>query len=150
MGFFFFCQQPGCNKKFATEPRYIKHACMNHGRYAENVVVPPIEEFTKPGGRNREPHQRNNRRQRQQPQVEQPPPPVDKPTDARIEELEERLSKYEDVCCICMDLKINAIFLDCGHMSTCIECAKEQHRTTRKCPMCRGPSREVKQVFSDV
>lgn len=37
------------------------------------------------------------------------------------------------ICKVCMVEKVNIVFLPCGHIVTCAECAPAM----RKCPMCR-------------
>ena len=38
------------------------------------------------------------------------------------------------ICKICMDERVNVVFIPCGHIATCLDCAKP----LRKCPMCRA------------
>ncbi|GAA5799994.1 hypothetical protein HPULCUR_005415 [Helicostylum pulchrum] len=46
----------------------------------------------------------------------------------------------EDLLCrVCFDRQQNCVFLDCGHMATCIECAKKLIETRNECPICREP-----------
>lgn len=40
-------------------------------------------------------------------------------------------------CKICQSNDIGAVFLPCGHATTCSTCAKILNFTTRKCPVCR-------------
>ena len=51
-------------------------------------------------------------------------------TRLRPEELKLRDS---DLCNICMSNPIDCLILECGHMATCLTCAK----SLSKCPMCR-------------
>ena len=39
----------------------------------------------------------------------------------------------ENFCKICWDNPINCVFLECGHMMTCIDCSKQ----VAECPVCR-------------
>ncbi|XP_065831604.1 E3 ubiquitin-protein ligase rififylin-like [Oscarella lobularis] len=44
-------------------------------------------------------------------------------------------SASDDVICkICMDAVINCVLLECGHMATCVDCAKQ----LAECPICRA------------
>nr|XP_022291915.1 baculoviral IAP repeat-containing protein 3-like [Crassostrea virginica]XP_022291916.1 baculoviral IAP repeat-containing protein 3-like [Crassostrea virginica] len=38
------------------------------------------------------------------------------------------------LCKICMDERVNVVFIPCGHIATCLDCAKP----LQKCPMCRA------------
>jgi len=43
------------------------------------------------------------------------------------------------ICNICMDKAADALILPCGHMETCMECAKQCMSSSRQCPTCRAP-----------
>jgi len=43
------------------------------------------------------------------------------------------------ICNICMDKAADALILPCGHMETCMECAKRCLISSRQCPTCRAP-----------
>ena len=43
------------------------------------------------------------------------------------------MSIEETTCTICMENKKNVVFLPCGHMCTCAQCAPQVDR----CPLCR-------------
>ncbi|CAF0868565.1 unnamed protein product [Rotaria sp. Silwood1] len=49
----------------------------------------------------------------------------------------------EDLCKVCMDAKIDCVFLDCGHLCTCIRCGKQ----LSECPLCRCYIIRVVRVF---
>lgn len=53
------------------------------------------------------------------------------------ESLEEKLERMQEerTCKICMDAEVGMVFLPCGHLSCCPDCA----RGMDFCPMCRGP-----------
>ncbi|KAJ1667378.1 hypothetical protein IW140_000909 [Coemansia sp. RSA 1813] len=54
----------------------------------------------------------------------------------------------KDVCKICWDASINCVFLNCGHMCTCLECGnKIVESDRRECPICRGHIAKVVHVF---
>ncbi|KAL4647672.1 hypothetical protein GN956_G8083 [Arapaima gigas] len=43
------------------------------------------------------------------------------------------VSREENLCKICMDLPIDCVLLECGHMITCTKCGKRMN----ECPICR-------------
>ena len=48
------------------------------------------------------------------------------------------------LCVICMDKPQETIFLECGHMCCCRECAE---RIMPECPVCREPILRIVNVF---
>ncbi|CAO0794348.1 unnamed protein product [Mucor circinelloides] len=57
-------------------------------------------------------------------------------------------SGNEDTLCrICMDAQQNCVFLDCGHMVTCMDCAKKLIESKNECPICREPILKLVHVF---
>ena len=50
-------------------------------------------------------------------------------------ELENRRLKDQRTCKICMDREIGVVFLTCGHLISCVQCAP----ALRDCPLCRHP-----------
>ncbi|XP_056016208.1 baculoviral IAP repeat-containing protein 7-A-like [Ostrea edulis] len=50
---------------------------------------------------------------------------------------------FDPSCKICFDASFNTVFLPCGHLLCCEECA----RTIRTCPMCRATIASAKKVF---
>ncbi|KAI1725454.1 neuralized domain-containing protein [Ditylenchus destructor] len=46
-------------------------------------------------------------------------------------------------CSICMNSRVNAVIYRCGHMCMCFACAKETHRRSGDCPICRTPIIDV-------
>ncbi|KAI8387268.1 zinc finger, C3HC4 type-domain-containing protein [Blakeslea trispora] len=52
-----------------------------------------------------------------------------------------------NMCRICFDAQQNCVFLDCGHMVTCMECAKKLIETKNECPICREPILKLVHVF---
>lgn len=51
-------------------------------------------------------------------------------------------------CAVCMDRKIDAVYLDCGHSSTCLPCAQQMLGSgNQDCPICRKPCRIVRRIF---
>ena len=58
----------------------------------------------------------------------------------RPEELDVQES---DLCNICMSNPIDCLILECGHMCTCLICAKELF----KCPICRQEIARIVKAF---
>uniref|UniRef100_A0A667YGB3 Baculoviral IAP repeat containing 2 n=1 Tax=Myripristis murdjan TaxID=586833 RepID=A0A667YGB3_9TELE len=54
---------------------------------------------------------------------------VDLPMEEQLRRLQE-----ERTCKVCMDKEVNIVFIPCGHLVVCKECAP----SLRKCPICRG------------
>ncbi len=50
-------------------------------------------------------------------------------------EQENRRLKEQRTCKICMDREIGVVFLPCGHLICCIQCAP----ALKDCPLCRQP-----------
>lgn len=50
--------------------------------------------------------------------------------------MEEQLRRLQEerTCKVCMDKEVNIVFIPCGHLVVCKECAP----SLRKCPICRG------------
>ncbi|CAF1556816.1 unnamed protein product, partial [Adineta steineri] len=48
-----------------------------------------------------------------------------------------------ELCKICMDAIADCVFLDCGHMVTCVKCGK----LLNECPICRSNIVRVVRVF---
>ncbi|XP_052807373.1 baculoviral IAP repeat-containing protein 3-like isoform X1 [Mya arenaria] len=63
---------------------------------------------------------------------------VEKALQNENEELRRQVS-----CKICLDLDASVVFLPCGHMVTCEECAPAM----RKCPICRSNIRGTVKAF---
>ncbi|KAI7901667.1 zinc finger, C3HC4 type-domain-containing protein [Cokeromyces recurvatus] len=55
--------------------------------------------------------------------------------------------KDDNLCRICFDAQQNCVFLDCGHMVTCMDCAKKLIETNNQCPICREPILKLVHVF---
>ena len=63
------------------------------------------------------------------------PPPVEVATRTVRDE---RL-----VCKICMESDIDCVFLDCGHVVSCINCAIQMDR----CPICRDIIKSARRIY---
>ena len=50
-------------------------------------------------------------------------------------EMENRRLKDQRTCKICMDREIGVVFLPCGHLISCVQCAP----ALKDCPLCRQP-----------
>ncbi|KAG0299807.1 hypothetical protein BGZ98_009755, partial [Dissophora globulifera] len=53
----------------------------------------------------------------------------------------------ENVCKICFDGPLNCVMLNCGHLSTCLDCGKQIMEADRTCPICREYIVKLLQVF---
>mmetsp|Transcript_9849 Transcript_9849/g.24246 ORF Transcript_9849/g.24246 Transcript_9849/m.24246 type:complete len:1443 (-) Transcript_9849:103-4431(-) len=52
----------------------------------------------------------------------------------------------EKVCILCMDRPMDALLLECGHMYTCMQCAKKLkggQGGKKACPICRAPIKKI-------
>lgn len=71
---------------------------------------------------------------------------------AAAEAAEEGHYSGDGCCVVCYEAPRDAVFLTCGHGSTCLGCAVDVYRASGECPLCRaridqivtvGPRREV-------
>ncbi|KAI8053910.1 hypothetical protein BDF22DRAFT_682023 [Syncephalis plumigaleata] len=53
----------------------------------------------------------------------------------------------DQMCRICCDAIINCVFLECGHMATCMSCAKRLQDDHNACPICRDKITRVVHIF---
>ncbi|KAJ1833172.1 hypothetical protein LPJ63_002951, partial [Coemansia sp. RSA 2711] len=53
----------------------------------------------------------------------------------------------DNTCKICWDATTNCVFLNCGHMCTCLECGNKILKAGRECPICREYIAKVVHVF---
>jgi hypothetical protein len=52
-------------------------------------------------------------------------------------------STSENTCKVCMDAEVNCAFIECGHIVTCLDCAK----LLTKCPICRETIKRTLRVY---
>lgn len=57
-------------------------------------------------------------------------------------------ARGDDDCKICFDMKINCVILPCGHLCICMNCSRQLSKRSGKCPVCRGPIQQAKQVYN--
>nr|XP_035924382.1 putative inhibitor of apoptosis isoform X2 [Halichoerus grypus] len=59
--------------------------------------------------------------------------------------LEEQLRRLQEerTCKVCMDKEVSIVFIPCGHLVVCQECAP----SLRKCPICRGVIKGTVRTF---
>ena len=93
-------------------------------------------------------HQTSNEtKEKQTCHEEQPSTEVSKPEDLKLsilklEEENERLKK-ERTCCICLDSKVEQLFLPCSHMVCCMQCSL----SVTQCPICRKHIKATARVY---
>ncbi|XP_063286492.1 baculoviral IAP repeat-containing protein 2 isoform X1 [Pelobates fuscus] len=63
-------------------------------------------------------------------------------SDLPVEEQLRRLQE-ERTCKICMDQEVSIVFIPCGHLVVCKDCAP----SLRKCPICRGTIKGTVRTF---
>mmetsp|Transcript_75527 Transcript_75527/g.225148 ORF Transcript_75527/g.225148 Transcript_75527/m.225148 type:complete len:245 (-) Transcript_75527:96-830(-) len=56
-------------------------------------------------------------------------------------------SRGQDLCCICMERRKDAVFTPCGHRATCCSCGDKLQARSRRCPVCRSDISNVQRVF---
>lgn len=59
--------------------------------------------------------------------------------------MEEQLRRLQEerTCKVCMDREVSIVFIPCGHLVVCKECAP----SLRKCPICRGTIKGTVRTF---
>ncbi|XP_006887371.1 PREDICTED: baculoviral IAP repeat-containing protein 3 [Elephantulus edwardii] len=68
--------------------------------------------------------------------------PTEDVSDLPVEEQLRRLQE-ERTCKVCMDKEVSIVFIPCGHLVVCKECAP----SLRKCPICRGTIKGTVRTF---
>jgi len=61
----------------------------------------------------------------------------------KAKELDNATASDSELCKVCMDAIADCVFLDCGHMVTCVKCGK----LLAECPICRSNIVRVVRVF---
>lgn len=56
-------------------------------------------------------------------------------------------ASVDNECAVCFDGPKSHIFVPCGHVCVCKECADSIIASTKQCPICRGDSSTAIQVF---
>lgn len=62
---------------------------------------------------------------------------------SRVLEEENRQLKEATLCKICMDKEVGIVFLPCGHLATCVNCAPN----LQYCPVCRSAIKATVRTF---
>ncbi len=52
-----------------------------------------------------------------------------------------------DECCVCLSNRKSWIFIPCGHMCVCHDCADDIRQSNSECPLCRQKAAGIFQVF---
>nr|XP_019568243.1 PREDICTED: baculoviral IAP repeat-containing protein 3 [Rhinolophus sinicus]XP_019568244.1 PREDICTED: baculoviral IAP repeat-containing protein 3 [Rhinolophus sinicus] len=68
--------------------------------------------------------------------------PTENVSDLPMEEQLRRLQE-ERTCKVCMDKEVSIVFIPCGHLIVCKDCAP----SLRKCPICRGTIKGTVRTF---
>uniref|UniRef100_A0A8C6FQM2 Baculoviral IAP repeat-containing protein 3 n=1 Tax=Moschus moschiferus TaxID=68415 RepID=A0A8C6FQM2_MOSMO len=68
--------------------------------------------------------------------------PTENVSDLPMEEQLRRLQE-ERTCKVCMDKEVSIVFIPCGHLVVCKDCAP----SLRKCPICRGTIKGTVRTF---
>lgn len=68
--------------------------------------------------------------------------PTEDVSDLPLEEQLRRLQE-ERTCKVCMDKEVSIVFIPCGHLVVCKDCAP----ALRKCPICRGTIKGTVRTF---
>ena len=49
----------------------------------------------------------------------------------------------KDICKLCIENKIDCVFIDCGHLMSCLRCS----RNLENCPFCRQTIYKTMKVY---
>ena len=52
-------------------------------------------------------------------------------------------SNSEDACKVCLDAEANCAFIECGHIVSCLNCAK----LLTRCPVCRETIKRTLRIY---
>jgi hypothetical protein len=61
--------------------------------------------------------------------------------EQKVREEMETQAKEDKECVVCLDAEANCLFLNCGHIRVCWDCAKYME----KCCMCQKPTENKKE-----
>ncbi|CAK4078421.1 unnamed protein product [Aphanomyces euteiches] len=64
-----------------------------------------------------------------------------------MEEADGGFTSTREECIVCLDRKKQTVCVPCGHVAACVPCAETIQHTTRRCPVCRTPVRELIKLF---
>lgn len=63
-------------------------------------------------------------------------------------ELQANINLVDRKCLICFENEKNAVFYNCGHKMSCLECAKNlMERYQPRCPLCRAKIIDIIQEY---
>ncbi|XP_059147850.1 uncharacterized protein LOC131935472 [Physella acuta] len=70
---------------------------------------------------------------------------IDNDNEEEIRKMKEKNNelRQQTVCKICMDKDVAVVFLPCGHLASCTDCAA----SLDKCPICRNPVKGIVRAF---
>lgn len=57
------------------------------------------------------------------------------------------LNEESKLCCVCYKEKYNNVFIPCGHVCCCQNCAKRVYNSTHKCPICRQAIEKYQKII---
>ena len=58
--------------------------------------------------------------------------------DHNVEKINER-----DICKICIENEIDCVFIECGHLVSCLKCSENLH----VCPFCRQEILKIMKIY---
>jgi len=64
-------------------------------------------------------------------------------THNKEDEIDDSVIPHDMICVICLTNKRTHAVLECGHVSMCSVCAKQQYDTNQECPICRIPMSQL-------
>jgi len=82
------------------------------------------------------------------PQPTESPPQIADTLPIQVCQALETSPGEDGVCVVCMSSRKSHAFLPCGHMCVCGPCGQSVVRSGGTCPVCRGASSQVTQIFS--
>lgn len=68
--------------------------------------------------------------------------------DIRMDSKDNKIPEKGSLCSVCLDRQINCVLLECGHLTTCFECASRIYKSNKpECPICREKISRVIKTF---